>query len=191
LQNHAFDIILELGAQFNQGRFVDRDHIEADLATRNGYLLCEIVFQFYAPLIDNNTVTLAPNGGNGAPVNVYMERAPVANELIVEARNVAKQIFDKFNAQAVLNEDDLNSPDGLPNLKVADVGGVAHEVGTLRMPVDGQKGVVDQDLKFEGYENLYACDNSVFPCSPAGNPSLTLVALARRCAKAVAANVTF
>ncbi|KAH8761364.1 hypothetical protein BGZ57DRAFT_904650 [Hyaloscypha finlandica] len=191
LQNHAFDIILELGAQFNQGRFVDRDHIEADLATRNGYLLCEIVFQFYAPLIDNNTVTLAPNGGNGAPVNVYMERAPVANELIVEARNVAKQIFDKFNAQAVLNEDDLNSPDGLPNLKLADVGGVAHEVGTLRMPVDGQKGVVDQDLKFEGYENLYACDNSVFPCSPAGNPSLTLVALARRCAKAVAANVTF
>jgi hypothetical protein len=189
LQNHAFDIILELGAQFNQGRFVDRDHIEADLATRNGYLLCEIVFQFYAPLIDNNTVTLEPNGGNGAPVNVYMERAPVANELIVEARNVAKQIFDKFNAQSVLNEDDLNSPDGLPNLKLADVGGVAHEVGTLRMPVDGQKGVVDQDLKFEGYENLYACDNSVFPCSPAGNPSLTLVALARRCAKAVAANV--
>jgi hypothetical protein len=29
----------------------------------------------------------------------------------------------------------------------------------------------------------------VFPCQPAGNPSLTLVALARRCAKAVAANV--
>jgi len=77
-----------------------------------------------------------------------------------------------------------------PNLKEADVGGVAHEVGTLRMPIDRQKGVVDQDLKFEGYENLYACDNSVFPCSPAGNPSLTLEALARRCAKAVAANVS-
>jgi len=117
LQNHAFDIILELGAQFNQGRFVDRDHIEADLAIRNGYLLCEIVFQFYAPLIDNNTVTLAPNGGNAAPVNVYMERAPVANELIVEARSVAKQIFDKFDAQCILGEDGLYSPDGFPKLK--------------------------------------------------------------------------
>lgn len=186
LQNHAFDIILELGAQFNQGRFVDRDHIEADLAIRNGYLLCEIVFQFYAPLLDNNTVTLAPNGGNAAPVNVYMERAPVADGLVVEARNIANQIFNEFNAQSVVGEVDLNSQDGLPNLEVADVGGVAHEVGTLRMPVSGRQGVVDQDLKFEGYENLYACDNSVFPCSPAGNPSLTLVALARRCARAVA-----
>jgi choline dehydrogenase-like flavoprotein len=66
-------------------------------------------------------------------------------------------------------------------LQTATIGGVAHEVGTLRMADDGT-GVVDADLKFLGYQNLYACDNSVFPVSPAGNPSLTLAALALRLA---------
>ena len=43
-------------------------------------------------------------------------------------------------------------------------------------------GVVDADLKLLAYDNLYACDNSVFPTSPAANPSLTMVALALRLA---------
>jgi choline dehydrogenase-like flavoprotein len=43
-------------------------------------------------------------------------------------------------------------------------------------------GVVDADLRFHGLANLYACDNSVFPASPAANPSLTTVALAVRLA---------
>lgn len=66
-------------------------------------------------------------------------------------------------------------------LQVAAIGGVAHEVGTLRTAGDGS-GVVDQNLKFLAYDNLYACDNSVFPVSPAANPSLTTVALALRLA---------
>ena len=32
------------------------------------------------------------------------------------------------------------------------------------------------------YDNLFACDNSVFPASPAANPSLTTAALALRLA---------
>jgi hypothetical protein len=189
LQDHAFDVILELGAQFNQGRFVDQDHVRDDLNIRGGHLLCEMVFQFYAPLMEGNAVTLAPDGDFGSPVNVQVQRAPLNPALLLEAKSVAKTVFDKLEALPVLGEDEMNGADGLPNLKEADVGGVAHEVGTLRMPVGGQKGVVDENLKFEGYENVYACDNSVFPCSPAGNPSLTLVALARRCAKEVARNV--
>ena len=42
--------------------------------------------------------------------------------------------------------------------------------------------VVDTDLKFHEYNNLYACDLSVFPTSPAANPTLTLAALAMRLA---------
>jgi choline dehydrogenase-like flavoprotein len=55
------------------------------------------------------------------------------------------------------------------------------EVGTLRVG-----GVVDSDLRFLGYDNLYACDNSVFPTSPAANPSLALTALALRLAEHLA-----
>jgi choline dehydrogenase-like flavoprotein len=39
-------------------------------------------------------------------------------------------------------------------------------------------GVLDANLRFLHYDNLYACNLSVFPSSPAANPSLTLVALA-------------
>jgi choline dehydrogenase-like flavoprotein len=43
--------------------------------------------------------------------------------------------------------------------------------------------VVDANLRFLAYENLYACDNSVFPTSPAANPTLTLAALSLRLAR--------
>ena len=65
------------------------------------------------------------------------------------------------------------------DLARAGLGGVAHEVGTLRMADDGT-GVVDADLRFLAYDNLYVCDNSVFASSPAANPTLTLAALALR-----------
>jgi choline dehydrogenase-like flavoprotein len=63
--------------------------------------------------------------------------------------------------------------------EVADLGGVAHEVGTLRMTATGE-GVVDTDLAFRGCSNLYACE---FPVSPGVNPSLTTVALTLRLAR--------
>lgn len=64
----------------------------------------------------------------------------------------------------------------------ATLGGVAHEVGTMRM-ADNGTGVVDADLRVLGYDNLYVCDNSVLPSSPAANPTLTLAALAIRLAE--------
>lgn len=188
LKEHGFDIILELGAQFNQGRIVDKDHLEDDLKQRKGFLLCEIVFQFYAPLLESNSVKLAAGNDRYAAVSVNMRRSPTDPGLLREARDIATKILITFKAESVFEEDALYV-NGLANLKEADIGGVAHEVGTLRMPVNGKKGVVDEDLKFEGYEGLYACDNSVFPCSPAGNPSLTLVALARRLAKKLGTTV--
>ncbi|KAG7287404.1 hypothetical protein NEMBOFW57_006915 [Staphylotrichum longicolle] len=191
MEKYAFDVIVEFGAQFNQGRYVDPDDVREDLTVRQGHMLCEIVFQFYAPLMKDNVVQLAPGGHHGNAVEIYMEAAPVPDAILDQARDLAAKVFKKLNALPVLDENPLYvEGTSVPILTPAKVGGVAHEVGTLRMPVDGAKGVVDKDLKFEGYENLFACDNSVFPCSPAGNPSLTLVALAGRCAKKVAAYVS-
>jgi choline dehydrogenase-like flavoprotein len=96
---------------------------------------------------------------------------------VAEADRIAADLFAALGAQPVLGEDGLG-------LQTAALGGMAHEVGTLRMAGDGT-GVVDQDLKFLAYENLYACDNSVFPTSPAANPSLTLAALALRLARTI------
>ena len=58
-------------------------------------------------------------------------------------------------------------------------GTVHHAGGSLRMSEDGS-GVVDENLKFEAYDNLYCADVSVFPHIPTANPSLTLVALSMR-----------
>jgi choline dehydrogenase-like flavoprotein len=67
-------------------------------------------------------------------------------------------------------------------------GTVHHAGGTLRMSGD-HSGVVDAGLRFEAYDNLYACDVSVFPWIPAANPALTLSALALRLADDLSASL--
>jgi choline dehydrogenase-like flavoprotein len=50
-------------------------------------------------------------------------------------------------------------------------------------------GVVDADLRMLAYDNLYVCDLSVFPTSPAANPTLSLTALAFRLARRLRASL--
>ena len=171
---HAFDIVVELGSELNQGRYVDPQDLNNDERVRQGWMVCEIVFQYLADLQPDNFVQLA--GADAAtPVIVNMKHATPSDTLIAEADEIAQSVFSAYDAEPVLGEPDW------PALQPAKLGGVAHEVGTLRMTAT-EAGVVDANLKFLAYENLYACDNSVFPCSAAANPTLTLTALALRLA---------
>ncbi|WP_454061167.1 GMC oxidoreductase [Candidatus Nitrospira salsa] len=61
-------------------------------------------------------------------------------------------------------------------------GTVHHAGGTMRMSGNGS-GVVNTDLKFDAYDNLYCVDPSVWPFIPAANPALTLAALPLRLSK--------
>jgi GMC oxidoreductase/NAD(P)-binding Rossmann-like domain len=167
---HAFDIVVELGADFNQGRYVDPGSLAQERAERDGWMLCELVFMSYANLDDGNQIRLT--GAPADPVEVTVNAVPPSPHDLAEAEQIAADLFAALGAQPVLGEDGLG-------LQTALLGGVSHEVGTLRMADDGT-GVVDQHLRFLAYDNLYACDNSVFPASPAANPSLTLAALALR-----------
>jgi choline dehydrogenase-like flavoprotein len=67
-------------------------------------------------------------------------------------------------------------------------GTVHHAGGTMRMSGNAS-GVVDTNLKFEAYDNLYCADPSVWPFIPAANPSLTLVALTLRLADHLRARI--
>jgi choline dehydrogenase-like flavoprotein len=127
---------------------------------------------YYADLQEGNGLTIT--GRPVDPVTVTVAPAPPSPGDLAEADAIAARLFADLNAETVLGENGLG-------LQAAALGGVAHEVGTLRMSDHGA-GVVDEDLRFLAYDNLYACDNSVFPASPAANPSLTLVALALRLA---------
>jgi choline dehydrogenase-like flavoprotein len=61
-----------------------------------------------------------------------------------------------------------------------------HVKGTLRMGADPAVSVVRPDGRFHDVENLYCCDGSVFPTGGGWNPTLTIVAVALRIARAMA-----
>ena len=53
----------------------------------------------------------------------------------------------------------------------------AHTLGGCRMGVDGDAAVVRPDARSHEIDNLYVCDNSVFPSALSVNPALTQMAL--------------
>ncbi|MEO1619588.1 MAG: GMC oxidoreductase, partial [Cyanobacteria bacterium J06632_3] len=169
---HPYNVVLELGADFNQGRYVDDDLLAAHRAAKGDTMLCEIVFLLNAPLVEENSIV--QNGPSAAKPVVQMQPAPVSGQLWNEMNDLKNRIISDFGGVALANES--------LDLIQAGLGGVAHEVGSLRMGGDPGNSVVNTNLKFHDYDNLYACDLSVFPTSPAANPTLTLAALAARLA---------
>lgn len=65
-----------------------------------------------------------------------------------------------------------------------------HLMGSCRMgPKDDGTSCVDTFGKLWGYDNIYVAGNAVFAVSNAGNPTLTTVAMALRCADAIIARL--
>jgi choline dehydrogenase-like flavoprotein len=62
-----------------------------------------------------------------------------------------------------------------------------HEAGGLALGEDPDNSVADSYGRIRGVEGLYAFDSSTWPDVPPANPHLTIVALARRQALALAA----
>jgi len=60
--------------------------------------------------------------------------------------------------------------------------GGGHLMGTTRMGTNPEDSVVDRDCKVHGKDNLYIAGSSVFASSGVANPTLTIMALARRLA---------
>jgi choline dehydrogenase-like flavoprotein len=58
----------------------------------------------------------------------------------------------------------------------------AHTIGACRMGIDRDTAVVDPDGRSFDIDNLWICDNSVFPSALIANPALTIMALSLRTA---------
>ncbi len=73
-------------------------------------------------------------------------------------------------------------PEGLARatMKAGAYGG--HHLGAARMSARPEDGVVDENLKVHGVDNLFVASGAVFPTSSQANPTLTIVALALRLA---------
>lgn len=56
----------------------------------------------------------------------------------------------------------------------------AHILGGCVIGEDPSKGVIDQDHRVFGYQNLYVCDGSAISANPGVNPALTITAMTER-----------
>ena len=61
-----------------------------------------------------------------------------------------------------------------------EIGGCAHQAGTVRFGTDPQTSVLDTNCKAHELDNLYVVDTSFFPSIGAVNPALTAMANAIR-----------
>ena len=104
--------------------------------------------------------------------------------------DITRQIFSLFRLNGKPAKPEESGFDG--KNKGFGYGTVHHAAGSLRMPwykafdqldQEPKKGVVDQDLRVNGTNDLYVCDMSVMPISAAANPVRALVALALRLSK--------
>ncbi|KAM0261000.1 hypothetical protein ACHAQJ_002435 [Trichoderma viride] len=131
----------------------------------------QVVFEFKSELRDENRVLNLPQ-----PHETVLIESRDDNTIYLSCmRTIARAIKNVLIGHNSLSEDE-----SWPEITRAGFGVVAHEVGTMRMGDDPGKSVVDKDLKVHGWSNLHVCDLSVFPESPAANPSLTLTVLAQR-----------
>jgi len=149
--------------------------------------VCTLTYEFRAPINNGNYVALdvytgepilhIKNSGEetveGGKLNPSIERQ--LSELNIYIEEIIRRNVQTGDKKAQLTRDNQV-------WKAAGLGCVAHEIGTLPMSKEPENGVVDSNLKFHKFSNLYACDMSVLPVSAPANPSLTLVALALRLA---------
>lgn len=91
----------------------------------------------------------------------------------------ADRFADSGSGLYIYAKEDLDE-----QLNVAGIGfnSNAHHIGTTRMASQPSDGVVDQDCRVHGMENLFISGSSVFPTSGHANPTLMIVALAIRLA---------
>lgn len=136
----------------------------------------KMTFSFASLLDDANRVS---SSGIGRKLSVSVRRNQAGVPHFDSARAARNTILASLGIPFTADE----------GMGYGNEGTVHHAGGTLRMSGNGS-GVVDTDLKFEAYDNLYCADPSVWPFIPAANPALTLVALSLRLAGHLQARMT-
>ncbi len=134
-------------------------------------MLGEVVLLFNTPLVDENRVEYT--GPDLGDTVIHMRSTVAGAPHLEKARGVVRRVLQGIGAIPIPNE--------TLELLSAKPGGVSHESCYYRLAEDGS-GVVDAICGFWASNNLYMCNLSVFPSSPAANPTLTLAALAIRLA---------
>jgi hypothetical protein len=162
-QDHPFNVEVVVNPELWHVRNSDDDLVPVPNPSK-----IKMTFSFASLLDDGNRLS-SPGVGKKLSVNVRRNAAGEAH--FVAARTVRNAILASLGVPFTPDE----------GMGYGNEGTVHHAGGTMRMSGDAT-GVVDTNLKFEAYDNLYCADPSVWPFIPAANPALTLVALSLRLA---------
>lgn len=161
ISDHPFNIEVLINPAFWHLRNADDDLLRAPNPTQ-----IEMKFIFSSFLDDDNFIR---SNGLGEKLSVKVKPNDTGVPHFDAARNMRNNILSSLNVPFTANE----------GMGYGNEGTVHHAGGSLRMSGDGT-GVVDTNLKFEAYDNLYCADPSIWPFIPAANPALSLAALSIR-----------
>jgi choline dehydrogenase-like flavoprotein len=100
-------------------------------------------------------------------------------EADIENMGRVTQLFAQALGQAGVGHLERAFPDSPAGWRQA-LEPAMHHMGTTRMHVASELGVVDENSRVHGTSNLYVTGSSVFPSGGYANPTLTIVALAAR-----------
>jgi choline dehydrogenase-like flavoprotein len=124
--------------------------------------LCE-----FLPRPDNRVTLADETDRHGLPVARFdYSQGENDRQLVDAAQQVMESILHAAGAQDVMT-----------------IKRYAHLVGGARMSARPADGVVDQDHRVFGVDNLYVADGSVLPTQGSANPALTIMALSARLAQ--------
>ena len=170
IDNHPFNIEILINPVYWNLRKPDDDIRQAPDTSR-----IKLTFAFSSSLDDDNFVR---SNGINQKLSVKVKRNQTGVPHFEAAHQMRNDILSTLGIPFNPNEE----------MGYGNEGTVHHAGGTLRMSGDGT-GVVDTNLKFENYDNLYCADPSVWPFIPAANPALTLAALSLRLAQTIKAKL--
>jgi hypothetical protein len=178
LDKHAKVLMGKVGANFNDHpfnvevlinpKYWDQRISDNQLKSVPNPSTIKLQFNF-ASLLDDQNFVQSP--GPGQKLQVKVKPNGAGEPHFFAARDARNQVLATLGVPFTANE----------GMGYGNQGTVHHAGGTLRMSGNGS-GVVNTDLKFEEYDNLYVADPSVWPFIPAANPALTLAALSLRLA---------
>ncbi len=171
ISNHPFNIEILINPVYWNLRKPDDDIRQAPNTSR-----IKLTFAFSSFLDNDNFVR---SNGIGQKLSVKVKRNQTGVSHFGAAQQMRNAILSQLGIPFTPSE----------GMGYGNEGTVHHAGGTLRMSGDGT-GVVDTELKFESYDNLYCADPSVWPFIPAANPALTLAALSQRLAKTIKAKLS-
>jgi len=170
LDDHPFNIEILINPVYWNLRRPDDDILQTPNPSR-----IKLTFPFYSFLDDDNFVR---SNGIGQKLSVKVKRNQTGMRYFGEAQQMRNAILSNLGVPFTPSE----------GMGYGNEGTVHHAGGTLRMSGE-RSGVVDANLKFEGYDNLYCADLSVWPFIPVANPALTLAALSQRLAETITARL--